>query len=221
MTSTPVTPVLQPSTASSATCLSVNPLSRQFARDSDDSPEKDRTSHAGLPRARGVGQPPPQVDRSARQGPRDYLLLALLYDTRVPHQELLDMKPADFHLPSPPFVRILGKGRKERLCPLLTRTTSLVSRFFETQGYAPGDDQPVFQNRRGQKLTRQGAPLSLEEISSRRSQGDAEPQPSWDQSAHTSTHESHAPSPVWCADYHDQRCTRPCNRQVHGSLCPD
>ena len=67
------------------------------------------------------------------------------------------MKPADFHLLSPSFVRVLGKGRKERLCPLLTQTARLVSRFFETQGYAPGDDQPVFRNRRGQKLTRQGA----------------------------------------------------------------
>jgi site-specific recombinase XerD len=98
-----------------------------------------------------------QVDRSARQGPRDYLFLAMLYDTGTRIQELLDMKPADFHLLSPPFVRVLGKGRKERLCPLLTQTARLVSRFFETQGYAPGDDQPVFQNCRGQKLTRQGA----------------------------------------------------------------
>lgn len=98
-----------------------------------------------------------QVDRTARQGPRDYLLLALLYDTGTRIQELLDMKPADFHLLSPAFVRVLGKGRKERLCPLLTQTARLVSRYFETQGYSPGDDRPVFQNRRGQKLTRQGA----------------------------------------------------------------
>lgn len=98
-----------------------------------------------------------QVDRSTRQGPRDYLLLAMLYDTGTRIQELLDMKPADFYLLSPPFVRVLGKGRKERLCPLLTQTARLVSRFFETQGYTPGDDRPVFQNRRGQKLTRQGA----------------------------------------------------------------
>lgn len=98
-----------------------------------------------------------QVDRSAREGPRDYLLLALLYDTGTRIQELLDMKPADFHLRSPAFVRVLGKGRKERLCPLLTQTARLVSRFFEAQGYPSDDDRPVFRNRRGQKLTRQGA----------------------------------------------------------------
>ena len=98
-----------------------------------------------------------QVDRTALQGPRDYLLLALLYDTGTRIQELLDMKPADFYLKSPPFVRILGKGRKERLCPLLKQTARLVSGFFKTQDYTPDDGQPVFQNRRGQKLTRQGA----------------------------------------------------------------
>jgi len=98
-----------------------------------------------------------QVDRSAREGPRDYLMLALLYDTGARIQELLDMKPADFHLLSPPFVRVLGKGRKERLCPLLTQTARLVSRFFAAQGYASDDERPVFQNRRGQRLTRQGA----------------------------------------------------------------
>jgi Phage integrase, N-terminal SAM-like domain len=58
-----------------------------------------------------------QVDRSTREGRRDYLLLALLYDTGTSIQELLDMTPADFHLTSPAFVRVLGKGKKERLCP--------------------------------------------------------------------------------------------------------
>ena len=98
-----------------------------------------------------------QVDRSTRKGQRDYLLLALLYDTGARIQELLNMKPADFHLVSPSFVRIVAKGRRERLCPLLTQTARLVSRYFESQKYTPDDTRPVFQNRCGQQLTRQGA----------------------------------------------------------------
>jgi integrase/recombinase XerD len=98
-----------------------------------------------------------QVDRSTGEGRRDYLLLALLYDTGTRIQELLDMTAADFHLASPPFVRVLGKGRKERLCPLLPQTARVVSRFFEAEGHHADDVRPLFRNRRGEKLTRQGA----------------------------------------------------------------
>jgi site-specific recombinase XerD len=102
-----------------------------------------------------------QVDRSTRKGQRDYLMLALLYDTGARIQELLDLKPVDFHFLSPPFVRVLGKGRKERLCPLLPQTARLVSRFLEAEGRIAEDDKPLVQNRQGQKLTRQGASYLL------------------------------------------------------------
>jgi site-specific recombinase XerD len=98
-----------------------------------------------------------QVDRSAGEGRRDYLLLALLYDTGARIQELLDVTPADFHLLSPAFVRVLGKGRKERLCPLLPQTARVVARFLEAEGRQAEDGNPLFRNRRGEKLTRQGA----------------------------------------------------------------
>lgn len=98
-----------------------------------------------------------QIDRSTRKGKRDYLLLALLYDTGTRIQEALDVTPADFHLTSPAFVRVLGKGKKERLCPLLPQTARVVSRFLEVAGRHAEDSRPLFQNRRGEKLTRQGA----------------------------------------------------------------
>ena len=98
-----------------------------------------------------------QIDRSTREGRRDYLLLALLYDTGTRIQELLDMTPADFHLTSPAFVRVLGKGKKERLCPLLPQTARVVSRYFEAEGHRGDDRGPLLRNRRGEKLTRQGA----------------------------------------------------------------
>ena len=98
-----------------------------------------------------------QVDRSTRKGQRDYLLLALLYDTGTRIQEALDVTPADFHLASPAFVRVLGKGKKERLCPLLPQTARVVTQFLEASGRQPGDGRPLLENRRGEKLTRQGA----------------------------------------------------------------
>ena len=50
-----------------------------------------------------------QVDRLARHGERDYVLLSVLYDTGARIQELLDLTPRDFHLETPPFVWVRGK----------------------------------------------------------------------------------------------------------------
>jgi integrase/recombinase XerD len=97
-----------------------------------------------------------QVDRSRPHGERDYLLLALLYDTGARVQELLDLKPTDFRLESPAFVRLTGKGRRERLCPLLPQTARLVGNYFSEQGRSPGDNGSFLLNRSGQKLSRHG-----------------------------------------------------------------
>lgn len=96
------------------------------------------------------------VDRSTADGERHYVLLALLYDTGARVQELLNTKPADFRLESPSFVRVTGKGAKERLCPLLPQTARLVSHFLAEQGRTREDDSPCFVNRYGQKLSRHG-----------------------------------------------------------------
>jgi site-specific recombinase XerD len=94
-----------------------------------------------------------QVDRTAVRGERDYVLIALLYDTGARVQELLDLKPSAFRLEKPAFVRVTGKGRKERLCPLLPQTARLVSNFLAEQRH---EDRPCFLNRYGQQLSRHG-----------------------------------------------------------------
>jgi site-specific recombinase XerD len=94
-----------------------------------------------------------QVNRTAVRGERDYVLIALLYDTGARVQELLDLKPSAFRLEKPAFVRVTGKGRKERLCPLLPQTARLVSNFLAEQGH---EDRPCFLNRYGQQLSRHG-----------------------------------------------------------------
>src|SRR3954468_4171756 len=98
-----------------------------------------------------------QVDRSTWDGERDYLLLALLYDTGARIQELLNLTAIDFRLAAPPFVRIQGKGRRERLCPLLPQTARLVSHFLAHPGRSADDHTPLVSNRRRDRLTRHGA----------------------------------------------------------------
>jgi len=97
-----------------------------------------------------------QIDRSTLHGERDYLIFALLYDTGARVQELLELKPIHFHLKSPAFVRIMGKGRKERLCPLLPQTARLVAQYITTQKQTPYDESPIFKNRISQQLSRHG-----------------------------------------------------------------
>jgi site-specific recombinase XerD len=102
-----------------------------------------------------------QVDRSTSDGERDYLLLALLYDTGARIQELLDLTPRDCRLASPPFVRIQGKGRREHLCPLLPQTARLITRFLARTGHAVEAATPLLPNRQGERLTRHGAQYLL------------------------------------------------------------
>src|SRR2546430_16615805 len=49
-----------------------------------------------------------QVDRTARHGERDYVLITVLYDTGPRAQELLDLKSCDFHMDAPAFIRLRG-----------------------------------------------------------------------------------------------------------------
>jgi len=98
-----------------------------------------------------------QIDRATLVGERDYVLLALLYDTGARIQELLNITPRDFRFAMPAYVRLVGKGRRERLCPLLPQTARLVTRFLQAHGRSQDDGQPLLQNRGGNRLTRHGA----------------------------------------------------------------
>ena len=73
------------------------------------------------------------MDRTTIDGERDYVLLALLYDTGARIQELLDLTPGDVRLVAPAVARLHGKGRRERLCPLLPQTARLVSRYLVSE----------------------------------------------------------------------------------------
>jgi site-specific recombinase XerD len=101
-------------------------------------------------------------DRSTSKGRRDYLILALLYDTGARVQELLDLCPADFRLDRLPWVRITGKGRKQRIVPLLPATAKLVCGYLAETDRSPTDTSPLLSNYRGEKMTRSGVTFVLD-----------------------------------------------------------
>src|SRR5262249_12697963 len=79
------------------------------------------------------------VTRYARNPIRDRALLLTLFNTGARVQELLDIQASDLHLERPTFVRLRGKGRKERLCPLWPETVEALRIL---PGVAPGSSMP-------------------------------------------------------------------------------
>ena len=98
-------------------------------------------------------------DRSKPQGVRDVAMLELLYASGMRISELIELNIEDIHL-TMGFVRVFGKGRKERIIPLgrgaLNAMSSYLERArYELQGKYPKTDA-VFISHRGKRLTRQG-----------------------------------------------------------------
>jgi integrase/recombinase XerD len=98
------------------------------------------------------------IDRSTDLGRRDYALFAFMFNTGARVQEVLDVRVADVRLEAPAQVRLLGKGRKERVCPLWPATAKLLRDLIAKRRDVGGDENSplVFTNARGVALTRYG-----------------------------------------------------------------
>ena len=96
-------------------------------------------------------------DAETPMGRRDYALLLFLYNSGARADEAAQLTIADLDLARPPrkglsSVRLTGKGRKIRACPLWPNTAGELATL--TTGRPPTEH--VFLNRRGQPLTRFG-----------------------------------------------------------------
>jgi site-specific recombinase XerD len=102
-------------------------------------------------------------DRTTPKGRRDYLTLALLYDTGARVQEVIDLRPADFRLDRIPLVRVTGKGRKQRIVPLMPATAALVRAYLIETGRVVTDTGALVRNYRGEQMTRSGVTFLLKQ----------------------------------------------------------
>lgn len=96
-------------------------------------------------------------DRNTAQGRRDYLLLLFLYNTGARADEAAQLTIGDLQLAHAPdqdhsYVRIHGKGNKQRLCPLWPHTASELTASIGARAAT----EYVFLNRCGQPITRFG-----------------------------------------------------------------
>jgi integrase/recombinase XerD len=98
------------------------------------------------------------VDPQSPHAVRDRALLLFLYNTGARISEALAVQPRELHLDRPRQVRLLGKGQKERLCPLWSETAMALRQIIR----ARSSDGPVFRNAQGSPLTRDGAAYVLD-----------------------------------------------------------
>jgi site-specific recombinase XerC len=87
----------------------------------------------------------------AASEPRDRALVAVLYGCglRVSEAVGLDLADVDLHSGE---LRVLGKGRKERIVPMPEQVTALIREYVAVRP-ATGSEQGLFLNRRGGRLT--------------------------------------------------------------------
>ena len=96
------------------------------------------------------------IDRTTSHGTRDYALLATMFNTGARVQEIADLRASDLQLTRPFQVRLFGKGRKERYCPLWPQTAAVLRSFSKEQDLDLRSETCVFLNHRGESLTRFG-----------------------------------------------------------------
>lgn len=99
-----------------------------------------------------------QPDTLSLKGRRDLALLSLMYDSGARVQEIIDLTPSMLRLTKPATIKIVGKGNKARLVPMLNAQIKLLKNYIEENrlNEPSANMYPLFFNSRKEKLTRAG-----------------------------------------------------------------
>jgi integrase/recombinase XerD len=96
------------------------------------------------------------IDRASPRASRDYALVATMFNTGARVQEIADLRVCDLQLTKPFQVRLFGKGKKERYCPLWPQTAAVLGAFLKERSLDWRSEARVFLNHRDGPLTRFG-----------------------------------------------------------------
>ena len=99
-----------------------------------------------------------EPDQSTRSGRRDLALLSLMYDSGARVQELIDLSPSLIRLDEPCTIKLIGKGNKARIVPMMVSQVALLKAYMTEQRLLlpSANMYPLFSNSRKEKLTRAG-----------------------------------------------------------------
>lgn len=84
--------------------------------------------------------------------------MTLLYDTGARVQEIIDLNICDLKLTPPTTVKLIGKGQKVRIVPIMPQTTKIVKTYMDNFQLTDKHSLavPVFFNKQTSKLSRSG-----------------------------------------------------------------
>ena len=96
------------------------------------------------------------IDLSIWEGHRNRAIIEVLFSCGLRVSELTNLKLSNLYIEEQ-YIRVMGKGSKERLVPISPRALDELNYWFADRNVMkikPGEEDYVFLNRRGQHLTR-------------------------------------------------------------------
>ncbi|MBA7586620.1 Tyrosine recombinase XerD [subsurface metagenome] len=97
------------------------------------------------------------IDLSKPEGQRNKAMIETLYSCGLRVTELINLKISNMY-PDLGFIRVVGKGNKERLIPISPKALKEINLYYQDRRRLPNiensDGNIVFLNRRGKRLTR-------------------------------------------------------------------
>lgn len=99
-----------------------------------------------------------QIDRSNRNGRRDYTMITVMYTTGIRVSELIAIRGCDVSLSNPKTLVIHGKGGKIRHVPIIKHIAPIIEKYLkENRCILPQNlDDYIFKSHTGGQFTRQG-----------------------------------------------------------------
>lgn len=98
-----------------------------------------------------------QIDLSKSEGQRNKAIIEVLYSCGLRVSELIGLKLSNVYYDQG-FIRVIGKGNKERLVPIGSKAIHEIEFYFADRNKLPAiareSEDILFLNRRGHKLTR-------------------------------------------------------------------
>jgi integrase/recombinase XerD len=108
-----------------------------------------------------------QIDLSKPEGQRNKAILETMYSCGLRVSEVVNLKLSQLYL-DVGFVRVIGKGNKERLVPIGGSAIKYINIYRGSvrshQVIVPGEEDILFLNRRGKRLTRVMIFLIIKEL---------------------------------------------------------
>lgn len=109
-------------------------------------------------------------DKSKAHGRRDYALLVFMYNTGARVSETTGLKVKQIRFEKTFHVKLIGKGDKQRILPIFEDTITELLSLVQERNIVNEPDEPVFVNKQGKEITRNGIAYIIKKYAKQASQ---------------------------------------------------